>query len=93
MKICPKCNKPISYNSYFGAYICNNCGWEKSNKNKYECIGEECCHFYTEFNNCAFWLNYKSGFCDIESLKWNINRFCPLANDSVNKNETVKEIS
>lgn len=35
IKICPKCNKPISYNSYFGAYICNDCGWEKSNKNKH----------------------------------------------------------
>ena len=29
MKICPKCGKPISYNYYFGAYICNDCDWEQ----------------------------------------------------------------
>ena len=62
-------------------------------KNKYECLGAECCHFHTQFKHCVFWLDYMSGFCDGESLNWNINRFCPLANDSVNKNETVKEIS
>lgn len=28
MKICPKCGKVISYNSYFGAYICTDCKWE-----------------------------------------------------------------
>lgn len=28
MKICPKCGKVLSYNSYFGAYICDNCNWE-----------------------------------------------------------------
>lgn len=28
MKICPKCGNPISYNSYFGAYICSNCNFE-----------------------------------------------------------------
>ena len=32
MKICPKCGKPISYNYYFGAYICNDCDWEQPNK-------------------------------------------------------------
>lgn len=30
MKICPKCGKVLSYNSYFGAYICSNCNWEDS---------------------------------------------------------------
>lgn len=29
MKICPKCGKAVSYNSYFGAYICGNCNWEE----------------------------------------------------------------
>lgn len=29
MKICPECGKPISYNYYFGAYICNDCDWEQ----------------------------------------------------------------
>ncbi len=28
MKICPKCGKVLSYNSYFGAYICADCKWE-----------------------------------------------------------------
>lgn len=28
MKICPICGKVLSYNSYFGAYICTNCNWE-----------------------------------------------------------------
>lgn len=28
MKICPNCGKVLSYNSYFGAYICDNCNWE-----------------------------------------------------------------
>lgn len=28
MKICPKCGKVVSYNSYFGAYICTDCDWE-----------------------------------------------------------------
>lgn len=28
MKVCPHCGKVVFYNSYFGAYICDNCGWE-----------------------------------------------------------------
>lgn len=28
MKICPNCGKVLSYNSYFGAYICTDCNWE-----------------------------------------------------------------
>lgn len=28
MIVCPKCGKVLSYNSYFGAYICDNCQWE-----------------------------------------------------------------
>lgn len=28
MKICPNCGKVLAYNSYFGAYICDNCKWE-----------------------------------------------------------------
>lgn len=38
MKICPICGKVVSFNSYFGAYICNNCFWEDAkigdNRNK-----------------------------------------------------------
>lgn len=28
MKVCPHCGEIVTYNSYFGAYICNKCGWE-----------------------------------------------------------------
>ena len=28
MKVCPKCGRVIGFNSYFGAYICEECGWE-----------------------------------------------------------------
>lgn len=26
--ICPECKKLVYFNSYFGAYICESCGWE-----------------------------------------------------------------
>lgn len=28
MIVCPNCGKVLSYNSYFGGYICTNCEWE-----------------------------------------------------------------
>lgn len=28
MKVCPKCGNVISFNSYFGGYICDECEWE-----------------------------------------------------------------
>ncbi len=28
MKVCPSCGKVIGFNSYFGAYICDDCRWE-----------------------------------------------------------------
>jgi hypothetical protein len=34
MKVCPKCGKIVSYNSYFGAYICDNCNWEDCSRTK-----------------------------------------------------------
>lgn len=34
MKICPKCGELVSYNSYFGAYICENCNWEDNTRAK-----------------------------------------------------------
>lgn len=45
MKICPKCGNVVFYNSYFGAYMCNTCDWEKridrnySKKNSVFAIG------------------------------------------------------
>lgn len=29
MEICPSCGHIASYNSYFNAYICSYCGWER----------------------------------------------------------------
>lgn len=26
--VCPKCKNLVYFNSYFGAYICENCNWE-----------------------------------------------------------------
>lgn len=26
--VCPVCKKLVYFNSYFGAYICDNCSWE-----------------------------------------------------------------
>ena len=34
MKVCPKCGKLLSYNSYFGAYICEGCNWEDASKGR-----------------------------------------------------------
>ena len=28
MKVCPSCGRVVSYNSYFGTYLCANCNWE-----------------------------------------------------------------
>lgn len=34
MKVCPKCGKVVGFNSYFGAYICDDCGWEDDTYNQ-----------------------------------------------------------
>lgn len=26
--VCPECKNLVYFNSYFGAYICENCDWE-----------------------------------------------------------------
>lgn len=28
--LCKNCGALVSFNSYFGAYICENCEWEKA---------------------------------------------------------------
>lgn len=28
VRVCPKCGNLVYFNSYFGAYICENCEWE-----------------------------------------------------------------
>lgn len=30
MKVCPRCGRILSFNSYFGAFICDRCYWEDS---------------------------------------------------------------
>ena len=30
LSICPSCGHVMGWNSYFGHYICSNCGWEGS---------------------------------------------------------------
>lgn len=32
MKICPECGRVLSFNSYFGTYICDRCGWEHNSE-------------------------------------------------------------
>lgn len=34
MRVCPKCGKVIGFNSYFGAYICEDCEWEDDTYSK-----------------------------------------------------------
>ena len=41
MKICPKCGKVISYNSYFGGYICSTCKWEDTSIGKIRNTGSK----------------------------------------------------
>lgn len=31
---CPQCGNIVSYSSYFGAYICDECSWEKTVRGK-----------------------------------------------------------
>jgi len=33
-KICPKCDELVSFNSYFGAYICRKCGFYRTEQLK-----------------------------------------------------------
>ena len=30
LDVCPSCGHVMGWNSYFGRYICSNCGWEGS---------------------------------------------------------------
>lgn len=32
LKLCPVCGSVTAYNTYFGAYICGNCNWWKSDR-------------------------------------------------------------
>lgn len=41
MKICPKCGSVASYNSYFGAYLCDKCDWRESMTDKIDLISRQ----------------------------------------------------
>jgi hypothetical protein len=30
---CPTCGRLVTFNTYFGAYICHKCGWKNENYN------------------------------------------------------------
>ena len=34
MILCPKCRELISFSTYFGGYLCMNCGWKNDSFNK-----------------------------------------------------------
>lgn len=46
MKVCPNCGKVIGFNSYFGAYICEECGWEDDTYNKERIL------YFSQKSNC-----------------------------------------
>lgn len=41
LKVCPECQKIASYNSYFGGYVCPNCGWYKPTDENAETLEEK----------------------------------------------------
>ena len=41
MKICPKCGGVASYNSYFGAYLCDKCDWREDVSNTIDLISRQ----------------------------------------------------
>ncbi len=50
MKICPKCGRLVFFNSYFGAYICENCDWEDATQGK----RRDSCVRYTVIKNVKY---------------------------------------
>ena len=34
MRVCPKCGGVATYNSYFGAYLCEKCDWQENIRNQ-----------------------------------------------------------
>lgn len=41
-----------------------------------------CPHYYSQFNNCVFYLDFVTGRCDTDSYNHNINKFCPYAKEN-----------
>ena len=51
-------------------------------KEQYAC-NMNCPHYYSQFNNCVFYLDLATGMCDTASYNHNINKFCPYANENI----------
>ena len=50
-------------------------------KEQYAC-NVNCPHYYSQFNNCVFYLDLATGMCDTASYNHNINRFCPYSKEN-----------
>ena len=51
-------------------------------KERYSC-NVNCPHFYSQFNNCVFFLDLSTGMCDTISYNSNIKKFCPYADENI----------
>lgn len=58
MRICPRCGKVLSYNSYFGAYICDDCKWEDATNGEKRNKGV----VYYKINSSLNRSKHQSGF-------------------------------
>lgn len=41
MKVCPQCGRVLSFNSHFGAFICDRCNWEDNSVGRTRCLGNK----------------------------------------------------
>lgn len=77
--ICPKCNAPVGWNSWFRTYLCRQCGWEKSEPkediDKSYLIKELFSEFVCKNTNCNYkdtckksgeWLNACGRYLKLE---------------------------
>lgn len=51
--------------------------------NKRYACNMNCPHYYSQFNNCVFYLDLATGMCDTASYNHNINNFCPYAKENI----------
>ena len=51
-------------------------------REQYAC-NVNCPHFYSQFNNCVFFLDLSTGMCDTISYNSNIKKFCPYADENI----------
>ena len=51
-------------------------------KEQYAC-NVNCPHYYSQFNNCVFYLDLETEMCDTASYNHNIKNFCPYADENI----------